>query len=98
MRARLHEITDTLRPKKYEQIGQEAHLSQEGWGSGAAGVLDGSVDWGQGAVLNQILNTRLWEVELERRLKETDELEAKLEEMAEAFERQKGGSGYGSVG
>ena len=64
----------------------------------AEGVLTGKVDRGKGAVVNQILNTRLRAVELERKIRETDELQAKLEEMAEALERQKEGSAYGSTG
>ncbi len=64
----------------------------------AEGVLTDEIHRAKGAVVNQILNTRLRAVELERKLKETDELERRLEEMAEALERQKGGSAYGSTG
>jgi hypothetical protein len=45
----------------------------------AAGVLDGTVERGAGAVVNQILNTRARLIELERKIKETEELEARLE-------------------
>jgi hypothetical protein len=45
----------------------------------AAGVLDGTVERGAGAVVNQILNTRARLIEVERKIKETEELEARLE-------------------
>ncbi len=56
----------------------------------AKDVLTGEVDKGTGAVVNQIMHTRLRAVELERKVREQDELERRLEEMAEAFERQQG--------
>lgn len=49
-------------------------------------VLAGEVETGRAAVANQILNTRLRAVELERKAKETDELEARIEEL----EREEG--------
>jgi hypothetical protein len=64
----------------------------------ADGVLDGSVDKGVGAVASQILNVYLRAVGIELKLKEQLELEARIEELSEAFERQKGGSAYGSTG
>jgi hypothetical protein len=66
----------------------------------AQGVLTGEVDKGTGAVVNQIMHTRLRAVELERRVREQDELEQRIEELSGALERQrqKGGSGYGFTG
>jgi hypothetical protein len=46
----------------------------------AAGVLDGSVERGAAAVANQVLNTQLRAIEVERRMREQDELEELLEE------------------
>jgi hypothetical protein len=54
----------------------------------ADSVLGAKVDKGVAAVASQILNVYLRSIELERRIKETDELEAHLE----ALEQQKGGS------
>ena len=51
-------------------------------------VLEAKVDRGVAAVVSQILNVYLRSLELERKIKETDELEARLE----ALEQQKGGS------
>jgi hypothetical protein len=54
-------------------------------------VLDGEVDKGVAAVVSQILNVYLRAIELERKIKEVDELEARIE----ALERpQHGGSGW----
>ena len=53
-------------------------------------VLAGDLETGRAAVANQLINTRLRAIELERKIKETDELEARLE----ALERdgKEGGS------
>ena len=51
-------------------------------------VLEAKVDRGVAAVASQILNVYLRSIELERKIKETDELEARLE----TLEQQKGGS------
>ncbi|MCA1715994.1 MAG: hypothetical protein LC781_03745 [Actinobacteria bacterium] len=64
----------------------------------ADGVLDGKVDKGVGAVASQVYNVLLRAIGMELKVKEVEELETKLEEMAEALERQKGGSTYGSTG
>lgn len=45
----------------------------------AKGVLDGQITTPVVAVVNQILNTRARLLEVERRLKESEELEARLE-------------------
>ena len=44
---------------------------------------------GPASVANQLINTRLRAVELERKAREVDELEARLEELEEIVERQK---------
>ena len=44
-----------------------------------ADVLSGKVERGTAAVVNQIINTRARLLEVERRIKETEELEARLE-------------------
>ena len=53
-------------------------------------VLSGAVDRASGSVAAQILGVYLRAVELERRVKETEELEARLE-ILEARYRQQGG-------
>jgi septal ring factor EnvC (AmiA/AmiB activator) len=45
----------------------------------AADVLSGKVERGVAAVVNQIINTRARLLEVERKIKETEELEARLE-------------------
>jgi hypothetical protein len=57
-------------------------------------VLSGALETGRAAVANQLINTRLRAIELERKIKETDELEARLE----ALERdgKEGGSRWGA--
>ena len=45
----------------------------------ATDVLDGNVERGTAAVVNQIINTRARLLEVERKIKETEELEARLE-------------------
>lgn len=54
-------------------------------------VLSGAVSTAPYAVANQLLNTQLRAIELERKVRETDELEARLEELEESIEGQKGG-------
>ena len=58
-------------------------------------VLSGELQTGPAAVANQLINTRLRAVELERKIKETEELEerlARLEEIA-GHRAKPGGSG-----
>lgn len=62
----------------------------------ADGVLDGSVDKGVGAVGAQILNVYLRAVTVELKVLETQELEAPIEELSEAFERQQGVRRHGT--
>ncbi len=45
----------------------------------ASDVLEGRVDRSSAAVVNQIINTRARLLEVERRIKETEELEERLE-------------------
>jgi len=47
----------------------------------AADVLDGKVATGVGAVVNQIINTRLRAIEQERKIKETEELEERISDL-----------------
>ncbi len=56
------------------------------------------LETGRAAVANQLVNTRLRALEVERKIRESDELEARIEELSEAFSRQqqKGGGAYGS--
>jgi hypothetical protein len=56
-----------------------------------ADVLAGNVVRGNAVVVNQIINTRARLIELERKVKETEELEEHLERLEQAQE-QKGGS------
>ncbi len=52
-------------------------------------ALAGKVERGVAAVCGQLLNVKLRAVEVERKIKETDELEARLEDLEAALERQK---------
>jgi hypothetical protein len=60
------------------------------------GVLEGRVERAAAAVANQIANTRLRAIEVERRMREADELEERLDELEgvlEAAERRRYVSG-----
>lgn len=61
----------------------------------ADGVLAGSVHRGDAAVAGQLLNVKLRGVELERRLRETEDLEKRLEELESALQSGGPGGGYG---
>lgn len=52
-------------------------------------VVEGSLETPRGAVANQLIMTRIKLIELERRLRETDELAAELE----ALKREHGAAG-----
>lgn len=52
-------------------------------------VLSGAVPTAPYAVANQILNTRLRAIEIERKVKESDELEARLEQLEQANGKEK---------
>ena len=58
-------------------------------------VMGSSVDRGDAAVASQVFNVLLRAIGMELKIKEVEELEAKLEELTEALER---GGGYGSTG
>jgi hypothetical protein len=51
-----------------------------------AGVLEGTVDRAAAAVANQVANTRLRAIEVERRIREQDELEERLDELEGVLE------------
>jgi DNA gyrase/topoisomerase IV subunit A len=51
-----------------------------------SGVLEGRVDRAAAAVANQIANTRLRALEVERRMREQDELEERLDELEDVLE------------
>jgi hypothetical protein len=56
----------------------------------AEGVLAGDVGRSEAAVVNQILNTRARLIELERKIREQEELEARLEALEEVLKRRTG--------
>ncbi len=62
----------------------------------ARDVLEGRVDRGDAAIVNQILNTRARLIELERNIKETDELEARLDALERGAEGRKEGNRWGA--
>jgi hypothetical protein len=51
-------------------------------------VLSGAVPTAPYAVANQLLNTRLRAIEIERKIKETDQLEGRIEELERAAGEQ----------
>lgn len=53
-------------------------------------VLAGDLDTGRAAVANQLVNTRLRAIETERKIKETEELEARIEALERAPEAERG--------
>ena len=53
-------------------------------------VLAGGLETGRAAVANQLINTRLRAIEQERKNKESDELEARIEAVEQTQERAKG--------
>ena len=56
----------------------------------AKDVLAGNVERGNAVAVNQILNTRARLIDLERRVKETEELEGRIQQLEE-MQEQKGG-------
>ena len=58
-------------------------------------VLDGRVDRSAAAVANQIANTQLRAVEVERRVREQDDLEIRLDELEGLLEEAEERSTYG---
>jgi hypothetical protein len=51
-------------------------------------VLSGALQPGPAAVANQLINTRLRAIEQERKVRETEELEKRLERLEEALEKR----------
>ena len=60
----------------------------------AADVLAGRVERGCAVAVNQILNTRARLIEIERKAKESEALEERLEALERAVGEQKGGKGW----
>ena len=56
----------------------------------AADVLSGDVGRSEAAVVNQILNTRARLIELERKFREQEELEIRLEALEDVLKRRTG--------
>ena len=54
------------------------------------------LETGRAAVANQLINTRLRAIELERKVKETDELEARIEELEQRSSSEQGGRAWGA--
>jgi hypothetical protein len=54
-------------------------------------VLAGDLETGRAAVANQLINTRLRAIEQERKNRETEDLEARIEALERASEAKKGG-------
>lgn len=71
-----------------ELKGQLATLAED--------VLGGRMDRGDAAVVNQIINTRARLVEIERKVRETEQLEERIEALEQAGEQQKGGRKWGA--
>ena len=64
----------------------------------AQDVIRGDVDKGDAAVASQLYNVLLRAIGMELKVRELEEMEAKLEEMEKALERQGEESAYGSAG
>lgn len=62
----------------------------------AQDVLDGNVDRGNAVVVNQIINTRLRAIELERRIREQDEILERIAELEQSQEEQGGSRRWGA--
>jgi hypothetical protein len=61
----------------------------------AADVLSRKTEPKIGAVVNQLLNTRVRLLETERRIKETEELEREVSELRDLLEAKSGGHAWG---
>jgi len=64
----------------------------------AEDVLAGRIDRSDAAVAGQLLNYALRAVSVGLKAREQEELEARLTEIEEALEKQRGGTTYGSTG
>ena len=58
-------------------------------------VIEGKLETSRGAVANQLIGTRIRFLEYERRLKEQEELEGRLEELEAILTQRKDASGWG---
>ena len=58
-------------------------------------VINGELETSRGAVANQLIGTRIRLLEYERRLKEQEELEGRLEELEAILTQRKDASGWG---
>jgi hypothetical protein len=54
------------------------------------------LETGPAAVANQLINTRLRAIEQERKIRETEELEARIEALERAQESRRGGRQWGA--
>jgi hypothetical protein len=59
-------------------------------------VVAGDLEPYPASVAGQLIGVRLRLLEFERRVRETDTLEARIEELSEAFERQQGVRRHGA--
>ena len=62
----------------------------------ADAVLEGSLDKGRGSIAAQVLGVFTRVVEVERKIREQDELIERFEELEAALERQNRARGYGA--
>jgi hypothetical protein len=53
-------------------------------------VLSGDLEMGPGAVVNQLINTRLRAIEIERKIREAEELESRLAALESVLKRRTG--------
>src|SRR5215210_1934068 len=58
-------------------------------------VLSGDLETSRGVVSNQLINTRLRAIEVERRVREAEEIEARITALEDLAGRRKGGSRWG---
>jgi hypothetical protein len=59
-------------------------------------VLAGELETGRAAVANQLINTRLRAIEVERKVKEAEEIEERLAALEEQLPQNGGGRGWGA--
>ena len=60
-------------------------------------VVAGELETSRGAVANQLIGTRIRLLDYERRLKELQEVEARIGELETMLEKQEGDAPYGSA-
>jgi hypothetical protein len=60
----------------------------------ADGVLAGEVERANASVCGQLLNVKLRALEVERKIKETEELEERIEQLEQTQNQNKGGYGW----